>query len=197
MVDQIIQDLNEKGWCFRPMMLDPEHLAKINGFFDLHKVEFVPAKVGPKENKIRNIEVRGDYTFWLDPRDPPDVFAPIIDFLSELKQLINARLFLGLQEFECHLAYYPPGTFYKKHSDRHSKTSSRSLSFIFYLNENWEKENGGELVIYHQDGSIMETITPTPGAFVCFLSEDFPHEVKRGNEERRSLTGWMHTKIIY
>jgi hypothetical protein len=29
------------------------------------------------------------------------------------------------------------------------------------------------------------------------MSDEFPHEVKAAQNERRSFTGWMHTKIIY
>lgn len=197
MVEHIVRELRSKGWARQEGVLDPEHLERINGYFNFHHSEFRPAKVGPKDKRVRQVEIRGDHTFWLDPQNPPDVFAPLIDFLDELKRMVNSRLFLGLKEFECHLAYYEAGSFYKKHSDRHSKDSSRSLSFVFYLNEQWSEDDGGELVLYHQDGTVLEKILPRPGAFVSFLSEDFPHEVLPAKRERRSLTGWMHSKIIY
>ena len=197
MIERIVQELHSKGWSLTPRLLDLEHLAQISGFFEFHKTEFNPAKVGPKNQKLRKEDVRGDYTFWLDPLNPPAPFAILIDFLNDLKQSVNSNLFLGLQEYECHLAFYPPGTFYKKHSDRHTQTSTRSLSFVFYLNEEWNEENGGELVLYDQQGETLQTVTPAPGLFICFLSDEFPHEVKAGNKERRSFTGWMHTKIVY
>jgi SM-20-related protein len=56
---------------------------------------------------------------------------------------------------------------------------------------------GGELVIFDKDHKEITAIYPTPGTFICFLSEEFPHEVRPAKIERRSLTGWMHTKIIY
>jgi SM-20-related protein len=75
--------------------------------------------------------------------------------------------------------------------------SSRRLSFIFYLNEVWDKNDGGELVIYNKAGEVLDTLLPMPGSFITFLSDEFPHEVRPSLKERRSFTGWMHTKIIY
>jgi SM-20-related protein len=118
-------------------------------------------------------------------------------FLEELKKALNENFFLGLKQYECHLASYPAGSFYQKHSDRFEASSSRYLSFVFYLNESWEPDYGGTLVLYEKNGSPIDTIFPLPGSFICFLSEDFPHEVQAAKFERRSLTGWMHNKLIY
>ena len=197
MVEQILREIEQHGWSLRQQFLSKEELASISSYFDTHKGEFLPAKVGSQGGRVRKEEIRGDYTFWIDPLNPPIELQSLIKFLKNLRDAINKRFFLGLQEFECHLAYYPPGTFYKKHLDRFEKNSSRSLSFIFYLNQEWNDNDGGELVIYHQDGKVVETVNPRPGSFICFLSGDFPHEVKSALKERRSFTGWMHTKIIY
>lgn len=196
MLDQILQELEKEGFCYLTNYLDSAELGRINGFFDQHKSEFFPARVGSQGQRQRAESIRGDYTFWLDPLNPVDPFKNIFVLLQDLREKLNARFFLGLQEFECHLAFYPPGTFYKKHLDRFEKNSSRRLSFIFYLNESWKKEDGGELVMYDQSGKVLKEISPLPGSFVCFLSDEYPHEVKSAIRERRSLTGWMHTKII-
>lgn len=197
MLDLIVQEIEKKGYCHMTDVLSRSELGEINSFFDQNKSDFKPAMVGPVEKKLRLESVRGDYTFWIDPLNPSMIFSKIISFLQNLKETLNSQFFLGLKEFECHLAYYPPGTFYKKHSDLFEKSSTRKLSFIFYLHQEWESHCGGELIIYNQDNSILESINPLPGSFACFLSEEFPHEVKKGNFERRSLTGWMHTKILY
>lgn len=197
MIERILEDIDSKGFSYVESFLTEASLREISEFFESHKNEFKPALIGPAQSKQRNENVRGDHTFWLDPLDPPLEFRPLIKFLDELREKINARFFLGLKQFECHLAYYPQGTFYKKHSDRFEVNSSRSLSFVFYLNENWTPADGGELLLYDKNDNSLETIRPMPGSFICFLSEDFPHEVKSALRERRSLTGWMHTKIIY
>lgn len=197
MVEQILRELEKEGFSYVKDLLSSDDLKRIKAFFDLHKSEFRPAKVGDRNNRQRVESVRGDYTYWLDPINPPKDFKELFDFLNKLRERINARFYLGLQEYECHLAFYPPGTFYNKHLDRFEKNSSRRLSFIFYLNTEWNEEDGGELILYDQQGKELQKFFPMPGSFITFLSDEFPHEVKSGNKERRSFTGWMHTKIIY
>jgi SM-20-related protein len=197
MLDQILRELESKGYCYIPKLVDDDSLHDINNFFDLNKDHFDAAKVGPKDKKQRVESIRGDFTYWIDPQRPQMPFASLFQFLQELKDAVNKHFFLGLKEFESHLAYYPPGTFYSKHLDRFASDSSRRLTFIYYLNQEWKKEDGGELVIYDKRGTVVETVYPMPGSFLTFLSDEFPHEVKAGKKERRSFTGWMHTKIIY
>ena len=193
MLEQILREIERNGFALIPKLVSAADLAEMNRFFDTHRAEFKPAMVG-SQGKLQRVEaVRGDYTFWIDALNPVKPLDKLITFLDELKSTMNQKLFLGLQQYECHLAYYPPGTFYKKHIDRHESNSTRSLSFVFYLNET----TGGELVLYNKDNSVIKIVTPEAGSFICFLSNEFPHEVKPSSRERRSFTGWMHTKIIY
>lgn len=197
MVDQILRELEKEGFAHISGLLRDEALIAINHFFEKNRLDFDAARIGSLDNKQRMESIRGDFTYWLDPLRPVEPFIDIFRFLDQLKEKLNSRFYLGLQEYECHLAYYPPGTFYKKHLDRFEKNGSRKISFIFYLNQTWDKEDGGELVLYDQQNNIVEKIYPMPGSFVCFLSDEYPHEVKTARKERRSLTGWIHTKIIY
>lgn len=191
MVDQIIQDIHQQGWSYQQNVVDNLRLATMAGLFE---AEFSPAGVGSEKQRVE--EIRGDWIKWLDPLHPPGVLEPEIEFLRVLQNEFNQKFYLGLQDFECHLAKYPPGSFYKKHVDRFAKDSSRSISFIFYLHQEWKDTDGGELVLYNKDNQMIKTILPLPGSMIIFLSEDFPHEVKVCSQERRSLTGWMHTKIL-
>ncbi len=191
-VDQIVQDLESVGWSFLPNLLSSGQLHQFSLLFEQ---QFHPARVGKKTGLIRDESIRGDWTAWVDPVNPPPELEPIMQFINELKAAMNQGLFLGLKDFECHLAKYPVGTFYKKHIDRHTSESSRVLSFIFYLHQEWNQSDGGELALYEQDNLLTE-ITPMPGSFICFLSDKFPHEVKLTQRERRSLTGWIHNKNL-
>lgn len=194
MLDQIVRDIKAKGWSFRENILTPDDISLISRFFEGHREEFEAAHIGKGESRQRNEDVRGDYTFWIDPLNPPGPFGKIMSCLEDLKTTLNREIFLGAREYECHLAYYPAGTFYQKHVDRFENDSSRVLSFIFYIHENWPTEDGGELIL-HAEEKI--TISPIPGSLMVFLSDNLPHEVKPGKKERRSFTGWMHSKIIY
>jgi SM-20-related protein len=191
MIDQIAQDIHRQGWSYQQNVVDKSRLATMAPMFE---AEFSPAGVGSEKQRVE--EIRGDWIKWLDPLHPPGALEKEIEFLRDLQNEFNQRFYLGLQDFECHLAKYPPGSFYKKHVDRLAKDSSRSISFIFYLHQEWNETDGGELVLYNKDDEIIKSILPLPGSMIIFLSEDFPHEVKVCSRERRSLTGWMHTKIL-
>ena len=196
-LDRILQGLEQEGFFLLEGALSVSDLERIDTFFTTHRESFQPAKIGSKENRLRDESVRGDYTYWIDSLNPPVAFAPVINFLEDLRKEVNRKFYLGVQQFECHLAYYPSGTFYQTHYDTFEKDSSRRLSFIFYLNSHWEDEWGGELILYEKEGKILKRILPRPGSFICFLSSEFPHEVRPATKERRSFTGWMHRKIIY
>lgn len=197
MLDQILREIEKEGYSHTPKFLRDEDLIAINAFIDQHKAQFEAARVGPADKKKRVESIRGDFTYWLDPLKPTEPFSQIFKILDQLKDKLNFRFYLGLQDYECHLAYYPSGTYYKKHLDRFEKDGTRKISFIFYLNQKWSPEEGGELILYDQQGEVVETILPMPGTFVCFLSDEYPHEVKPAVSERRSFTGWIHTKKLY
>lgn len=196
MMDLIVHELYNKGFGQTLNFFTSDELKNIKAYFETHKDDFRAALVGKGLQRTRNESIRGDYTLWLDPKHPEKEFEKTMLFLEELKVKVNQRLFLGLKEFECHLAAYPIGAFYSKHLDRFEIDSSRSLSFVFYLHEEWSEGDGGELIIYDQKGNLLREIKPRPASLVYFLSADFPHEVLPSKIERRSLTGWMHTKII-
>lgn len=193
MLDQILKDIEEQGYSFQENVLSENELKKLGPLFDLH---FEAARVGRAQGLSRLEEVRGDYIHWIDTLNSPSEIKKEMLLLTELKSKLNEKFYLGLKDFECHLAKYPAGSFYKKHLDRFETDSSRSVSFIFYLHESWDKSDGGELVLYNKKNEILKTIFPKPGSMIVFMSEEFPHEVKPCHKERRSLTGWMHTKIL-
>ncbi len=194
MLEQLIRDIKEKGWSFKENILTANDLSLISDFFEKHRKEFEPARIGKGDLRQRREDVRGDHTLWIDPLNPPPAFRKIMSLLEDLKTELNRGIFLGAREYECHLAFYAPGTFYQKHVDRFENDSSRVLSFVFYLHDEWKSGDGGELVLY---GENPITISPLPGSLVIFLSDGLPHEVKACTQERRSFTGWMHSKIIY
>ena len=106
---------------------------------------------------------------------------------------LNEALFIGAQEAELHFARYAVGAFYRTHRDRFRDDDARLVSLVFYLNDDWSGDAGGELVLYGDDdgGEVVARVQPRAGTMVCFLSDRFPHEVLPANRERYSLTGWL------
>jgi SM-20-related protein len=62
---------------------------------------------------------------------------------------------------------------------------------VYYLNEEWRKEDGGELVIYNQNDNFLAKVAPIGNKMVVFMSENFPHEVLPTNTTRYSIAGWF------
>jgi len=111
------------------------------------------------------------------------------ELIEELMERLKRELFLSLQGYEFHFALYPPGGFYKSHLDQFGARSNRMISFIIYLNENWQSGDGGELRIHKHDQKI--DIEPLMNRTVLFRSDCILHEVLSATKPRRSLTGWL------
>ncbi|QOC24269.1 2OG-Fe(II) oxygenase [Wenzhouxiangella sp. AB-CW3] len=148
------------------------------------------AGVGRESDFHIDHDVRGDRIFWLTRQR--SVQRRLLDRLEELRLDLNRELFLGLFEFEGHLAHFPPGTFYRRHLDSFRGAANRIVSVTIYLNENWQLGDGGELVLYRPDSDIeMARIEPRAGTIALFLSEEIPHEVLPSRIHRASIAGWF------
>jgi SM-20-related protein len=147
------------------------------------------AGTGRSENLLFDLEVRKDRIFWLDRvhEDPHE--NAFFDLMDSFVTYLNETCYTGITGYEFHYALYEEGSFYKKHLDQFKSSSSRQYSVIMYLNENWEKGDGGELRIYLDDG--FQDIHPVNGKCVFFKSSEIEHEVLLSNKPRMSVTGWL------
>lgn len=152
--------------------------------------EFTPAGIGRKLDKTRDATVRRDEIIWIF--NDSDAGRAWLSWTAQLQCYLNRHLLLGLFSFESHFAHYPVGAFYLKHLDAFVGERNRRLSVVVYLNEDWVSDNGGELVIYAEDGEqVIAKVLPEAGTMVMFLSEEFPHEVLPAKRERYSVAGWF------
>jgi SM-20-related protein len=109
--------------------------------------------------------------------------------------MLNRTLQLGLFDFECHFACYPAGAHYARHNDQFQGDSDRELSCVLYLNENWKREDGGQLRLHLDSGDTApKDILPRGGRLVMFISRRFAHEVLPAARERFSIAGWFKTR---
>ncbi|MGL4476344.1 MAG: 2OG-Fe(II) oxygenase [Shewanella sp.] len=150
---------------------------------------FKHAAIGRGAGLQHQASIRGDKILWLTPECDTDNLY--LDLMSQLRLAINRRLYLGLNEFESHYAIYQPGQYYQKHIDSLKGSQNRILTSVLFLNPNWQAEDQGELLIYDEQDQLIETISPTFGKWVVFLSEVFPHEVSATNVDRFSIAGWF------
>ncbi|MGX9460929.1 2OG-Fe(II) oxygenase [Shewanella sp. A14] len=190
MLDVIADALVDKGYILLfdiiPHYISLALLEKMQAEQD---IAFKKAAIGRGVEQQINTAIRSDKISWLDNKDHTD--NEYLSIMSQLKDGLNRRLFMGLFDFESHYAVYEPGGFYKKHVDALHGSQNRILSTVFFLNPDWQENDGGELIIYNECDSPLEVIHPKMGTLVLFLSERFPHEVKPTRKTRNSIAGWF------
>ena len=192
---RIALSLADQGWCVTPDFLAPRLIGELIGEAERiwNAGGFRHAGVGRDSDLHINPEVRTDHVRWLVPQAGSDAQRLYLQALEELRQAINRELYLGLFEFEGHLAIYTPGSYYRKHLDQFRGIGLRTVTCILYLNRDWVAEDGGQLRLYTDpdEPSRYEEILPLGGQLVTFLSARFLHEVLPARRQRISITGWF------
>lgn len=151
--------------------------------------DFRLAAIGRGAEQQLNQQIRSDRIRWLTKDSEPD--AHYLALMDSLRQGLNQRLFMGLFDYESHYAWYRPEAFYQKHLDALRGSQNRILTTVFFLNHDWQAEQGGALKLYDEDDSLLHTVLPEFGTLVIFLSERFPHEVCPTTRGRGSIAGWF------
>ena len=187
--ESIISQILEQGYGILDGFLSEDVIKALNQSFIVHyqAQEFRQAGISKRHEVAKSI--RGDEILWLDKTNAAGAEMVFLDRLEQFMSYVNYTCFLGLRSYEIHYASYPVGTFYKRHLDKFRNDSGRKLSFICYLNQDWQADNGGELVLYlpGEDKKVL----PLGGRLIVFESDKIEHEVLPANRERRSLTGWL------
>jgi SM-20-related protein len=191
--EYIATALTDKGYCILPQIL-PETLtsALTERVTNLATEQFSTAGIGRNNTLHFNESIRNDETYWLT--DDNNIDKQYLDWMKQLRIEINQRLYMGLFKFEAHYAHYRQGAFYKRHLDAFKGKSNRVLSILLYLNKDWQTADAGELLLYDDNNTLIETVLPTYGKVIIFLSDRFPHEVLKANRNRYSIAGWFHIR---
>ncbi|NCN87895.1 MAG: 2OG-Fe(II) oxygenase [Gallionella sp.] len=189
-IAEISKQLEDTGYIVLAKPLADDLLEKLFARCQDDPARFHAAQVGRGAAKREIGSIRGDVIDWLDADNSSDrIYLACMD---ELRLGLNAALFLGLFDYECHYAIYEKGAGYAKHSDVLQGKKNRILTTVLYLNKDWQAANGGELVVYDPTGmSVIARVNPAFGTMIIFLSESFPHEVLTSLATRRSITGWF------
>lgn len=194
----MVSDFLRQGWAvhknFLPATRWRELAAEAQQLWE--QAAFHKAGIGGVSNGHVQAEIRGDDTLWLDPQRTPTACEFVASELEVLRRALNASTYLGLFEFEGHLARYPAGAGYQRHLDQLRGTQSRRVSVVVYLNEAWRAADGGELYLYprQQPAGTGIAILPSGGTLVIFESAHTPHEVRPARRTRLSLSGWLRTR---
>jgi len=193
--EYIARDLAQYGWSVTDGYLSPFEFSQLAAESEVlwRTGAFRKAGVGQGQKLQIRPEVRSDRVLWLESTAASAAQTRYLSALDNLRLVINRTLFVGLFEFEGHLAVYPPGSYYREHLDQFQGVGLRTVTTILYLNRNWQPEDGGQLRIYTDpnDPEHYEELLPLGGRLVTFLSARFLHEVLPARREQFSITGWF------
>lgn len=188
-----LEHLDQKGWVFlqvpelwRSLLMQAQTLRGNNQF----KPAEIKTSLAPDQSQL----IRNDLIHWV--KDDTSVPAEKIfnEQINLMMYQIKDYFRIGLRHFEAHYAIYPQGHFYQRHSDQKKENNKRQFSFVYYLNQDWKSEYGGELVGYQGlTDEKMFGVFPYGGTLALFRS-DIEHEVCISNSARFSITGWMRTQ---
>lgn len=194
MDELLLNQFEHHGFCAWENFLEEELcralLQEIEGLNSSGALK--KAAIGKGLNQQVDSAQRGDFIHWIDSSECSLTTGAVLQRIEETRIELNRRFYLGTDHFECHFTQYPPGTFYKRHTDRHHSGSPRIVSFVIYLNENWQQHDGGQLLLYPEN-EVAHTIMPQQGTLALFLSE-LQHEVLPTKRKRNSITGWMRQR---
>ena len=185
---QITDSLVNDGYIILKNVLDT---ALCESLLYLAKDETSYHKAGISNSTQLHINTnkRSDKTKWID--EDAKAQSEYLAFMQGLQNYLNRSLYLGLSFYESHFAIYEKGDFYEKHLDSFKGSKNRVVTSVYYLNDNWQKEDGGELIIYDTNDLIITKVAPKGNTLVVFMSEEFPHEVLKANKKRFSIAGWF------
>lgn len=155
---------------------------------------FHQAQVGRGTGRALHAEIRQDRVCWFDPSALSEAQQIYWDQFDPLRLALNRALFLGLFDYEAHFASFPSGTYYKRHLDQFQAVGLRTVSCILYLSDQWLETDGGALRLFLPNGH--HDVFPLAGRLVCFMSDQFYHEVRPASRERLSVTGWFKKRSV-
>ena len=193
----LLQAIELHGWVVLADFISPELVAAMREeLLQLDEQDQLNrAAIGRELGEHVNNRIRGDYISWFDEKQLSPTQRLYFEEMQQLQDVLNQHFFLGLIESEFMYAAYPAGNFYARHIDQHADNDARVMTVITYLNPSWDESKGGLLRIYLKDGSSADVV-PHAATTVCFLSDEFEHEVLPASETRYSVTGWMRRRVL-
>lgn len=193
--EPLIQALAGQGFGYMDHFLTEDHIRELLEVLLTYRGqdEFRKAGIGTAHLHQIDRSVRGDHIRWIEPEQALEPTRRYLERMQAFIAYLNRTLYVGIRDFEAHFAYYPPGTFYKRHLDQLKINDHRRISFILYLNSNWQPEHGGALRLYvpAEPKEMAVDIAPLGGRLLVFRSDLLEHEVLPTVRDRFSVTGWM------
>ena len=147
------------------------------------------AGIGNNEVKDPNQKMRGDKIYWMDKSHTNIYEQEFLQLAEDFIDRLNSTCYTGINVYEFHYAVYEEGSYYKRHKDQFKNDSNRKYSLINYLNNDWQEEDGGQLLVYQNEN--VQKILPQSQTAVFFKSDEMEHEVTKANRCRMCISGWL------
>ena len=138
---------------------------------------------------VKDQKIRSDKIYWMDRAHDNIYEQEFLHLAEDLIDHLNRTCYTGINDYEFHYAVYEEGSSYRRHRDQFKNNSHRKYSLISYLNDNWMEEDGGQLLVYRDEG--LQTILPRSQTAVFFKSDEMEHEVRKASRQRMSISGWL------
>jgi len=191
-IDDAVAGLTDRGWAVQHGAVSETTITMLSDELEalVALKHLRRGGVGRDRDYQIDRQTRRDWIHWLFRQRPAQ--TGFLDWAEQLRLELNRRLFLGLFEFEAHLALYPAGAFYVRHFDSFRGAANRMVSLVLYLNREWQPGDGGELVLYAPGADTeIARVEPRAGTLVLLMSEEVEHEVRPTRASRASVSGWF------
>lgn len=148
---------------------------------------FIEYKAATLTQGERRQSIRGDDIRWIDEDCP--IGMDYLRSIMLLAKYFNQTLYAGIRRSEAHYACYPAGFGYQWHVDNPKGRDERVISAVFYLNDDWQTTDGGEILVIDKMGK-QQTLQPKANRLVIFDS-NLRHQVNITHRYRFSIATWM------
>lgn len=131
--------------------------------------------------------MRKNKIFWQEDDFGDDVDDLQQMVLSLIRQLNSSHGF-SFKLIEARLGIYEPGELISKSDEAEENLKKyNTVSFVIYLNSDWDEEDGGLLRLF-LDKENTDEIDPVAGRLV-FVADDLDYEITAVNRRRLGVTG--------
>lgn len=155
-----------------------------SGFVDYKKANLTGGE------QLANI--RGDNIRWID--ESCEIGFLYLKSIDELGQFFNQTYYFGIKRSEAHYANYPAGFGYKWHIDNPKGRDDRVISAVFYLNDEWHDNDGGQITVIDKQENTVQLL-PSANRLIIFDS-NLLHQVEITHRTRYSIATWLRRDLV-
>lgn len=148
---------------------------------------FLTYKTAHLTHGERLTHIRGDNIRWIDESCP--VGMAYLSSINRLGACLNELFYVGIRSSEAHYACYPAGFGYQWHKDNPAGRDERVISAVYYLNDDWQDTDGGQISLYDKTDTL-HALAPKANRLVLFDS-NLRHQVEITQRTRYSIATWL------